>query len=123
MVDAAGGGSSESASTSAPTPEQQSNIQRRLLVWGGISGGLLAFGLVPTKDLRLKPSKPLYFYLVDLMRVQVGDAMQSALTTWEPGALGGGKGTGLKSGMIPMGLSSGVIPTGTWHRDSLMTLL
>jgi A/G-specific adenine glycosylase len=43
-----------------------------VLVGGLIGAGLLAFSLVPTKDLRLKPTQPLYFYLVALMRVQVG---------------------------------------------------
>ena len=32
--------------------------------------GLSAFSLVPSEKLRLKPSKPLFFYLVPLLRTQ-----------------------------------------------------
>jgi hypothetical protein len=33
--------------------------------------GLLAFAMVPTKELRLQPQKPLYFYVVQLLSAQV----------------------------------------------------
>ncbi len=66
-----GGGSSESsAGSSGPTPEQQSAIQRRLLIGGLAALGLGAFALVPTQALRPKPSKPLYFYLLALLGTQ-----------------------------------------------------
>lgn len=67
-----GGGPSEAASSSGPTAEQQDAIKRRVLLGGGATAALLAFAFVPTKDLRLKPSKPMYFYLTALLRVEVG---------------------------------------------------
>lgn len=67
-----GGGPSEAASSAGPSAEQQAQIQRRVLIGSAAAAGLLAFSFVPTKDLRVKPSKPLYFYLTALLRVQVG---------------------------------------------------
>jgi A/G-specific adenine glycosylase len=44
-------------------------LQRRLLLGVLASVGLGAFALVPTQELQLsKPSKPLFFYLVPLLR-------------------------------------------------------
>ncbi|GBF87305.1 hypothetical protein Rsub_00016 [Raphidocelis subcapitata] len=65
-----GGGPSEAAASAGPTAEQQALIKRRALIGGAAAAGLGAFALVPTKDLRLKPSKPMYFYLTALLRVQ-----------------------------------------------------
>ncbi len=67
-----GGGPSEASAASGPTSEQQAQIQRRALIGGAATIGLVAFALVPTKDLRVKPGKPLYFYLTSLLGVQVG---------------------------------------------------
>jgi hypothetical protein len=39
-----------------------------------LGAGLAAFALVPTEKLVLKPSKPMFFYLVPIMRVEVGVA-------------------------------------------------
>ncbi|KAI8465048.1 MAG: hypothetical protein J3K34DRAFT_95919 [Monoraphidium minutum] len=65
-----GGGPSEASALAGPTEEQQAAIKKRVLLGGAATAALLAFALVPTKDLRLKPSKPLYFYLTALVRVQ-----------------------------------------------------
>jgi hypothetical protein len=47
-------------------------VQRRLLIGVGLTVALGAFALVPTDALRIdKPSKPLYLYLIPLMRIQV----------------------------------------------------
>ena len=46
-------------------------MQRRLIIGGVLTAGLAAFALVPTEALRPKPPKPLYFYVVPLLRVQV----------------------------------------------------
>ena len=46
--------------------------QRRLLIGVGLTLALGAFALVPTDSLRLsKPSRPLYLYLIPLLRIQV----------------------------------------------------
>lgn len=82
-----GGGPSEASASSGPTDEQQALIRRRVLIGGAATAGLIAFSLVPTKDLRLKPSKPLYFYLAGLMRVQV----RRAGLGWGSSARGDGK--------------------------------
>lgn len=47
-------------------------LQRRLIGGIGLSLALGAFALVPTEKLQAPPSKPLFFYLVPLLRVQVG---------------------------------------------------
>ena len=65
-----GGGPSEAVSSSAPSQEQEALIRRRVLIGAAATAGLAAFALVPTKDLRIKPSKPLYFYLTALLRTQ-----------------------------------------------------
>ena len=47
-------------------------LQRRLLLGIVLTGAAIAFALVPTDSLRLvKPQKPLFLYLVPLLRVQV----------------------------------------------------
>ncbi|KAG2443086.1 hypothetical protein HYH02_009500 [Chlamydomonas schloesseri] len=51
-------------------PEYKATVTRRLLIGAALSAGAAAFALVPTEALRPKPSKPLYFYLVSLLRVQ-----------------------------------------------------
>ncbi|EFJ42976.1 hypothetical protein VOLCADRAFT_83434 [Volvox carteri f. nagariensis] len=58
----------EDASTEAP--EYKATVQRRLLIGGVLTLGLGAFALIPTEALRPKPSKPMYFYLVPLLRIQ-----------------------------------------------------
>lgn len=44
-------------------------MQRRLLIGGVLAAGALAFALVPTEALRPKPQRPLFFYVVPLLRV------------------------------------------------------
>ncbi|PNW85057.1 hypothetical protein CHLRE_03g169900v5 [Chlamydomonas reinhardtii] len=51
-------------------PEYKATVTRRLLIGAALTAGAAAFALVPTEALRPKPSKPLYFYLVSLLRVQ-----------------------------------------------------
>lgn len=47
-------------------------MQRRLLIGLALTAAAAAFALVPTDSLRLvKPQKPLFIYLVPLLRVQV----------------------------------------------------
>jgi hypothetical protein len=45
-------------------------VQRRLIIGVGLSAALGAFALVPTEQLQPAPSKPLFFYLVPLLRVR-----------------------------------------------------
>lgn len=42
-----------------------------MLIGGALTAAALAFALVPTEALAPKPSKPLYFYVVPLLRIQV----------------------------------------------------
>ncbi|KXZ56657.1 hypothetical protein GPECTOR_1g592 [Gonium pectorale] len=58
----------EDASTQEP--EYKATVQRRLLIGGALALGLGAFALIPTEALRPKPSKPMFFYLVPLLRIQ-----------------------------------------------------
>jgi hypothetical protein len=52
-----------------PPPGALPTLQRRLLLGLLASMGLAAFALVPTQQLQLsKPSKPLFFYIVPLLR-------------------------------------------------------
>jgi hypothetical protein len=64
-----------------------------VLLGGAATLALGAFALVPTKDLRLKPSKPLYFYLVQLLRVEVGGGVagfrEGCLSCHHPGEASG----------------------------------
>ena len=45
-------------------------MQRRLLIGLGLTGAAVALALIPTAELRGKPSKPLFFYLTPLVRIQ-----------------------------------------------------
>ena len=45
--------------------------QKRLAIGIIATLGLGAFGLIPTEQLRLKPEKPMYFYIVPLLRIKV----------------------------------------------------
>eukprot|EP00775_Hariotina_reticulata_P003889 gene3890-4144_t len=65
-----GGGVTETSDTSGPDAAAQALISRRLAAGAAITAGLLAFALVPTKDLRLKPQQPLYFYITQLLQAQ-----------------------------------------------------
>jgi hypothetical protein len=69
-----GGGPSEledGASAGGSADDSPATIVRRRLFIGiGLSVALGAFSLVPTEQLQLAPSKPLFFYLVPLLRVR-----------------------------------------------------
>ena len=66
-----GGGPSEAVEGMDSSRSQEKDIvQRRLLIGLGLSAALGAFALVPTEKLQPPPSKPLFFYLVPLLRVQ-----------------------------------------------------
>lgn len=66
-----GTGVGETSASAAPVdPEAEATIQRRLLIAGLLSAGALALALIPTDALAPKPQKPLYFYLVPLLRIQ-----------------------------------------------------
>lgn len=45
--------------------------RRRLLIGAALTAGAAAFALLPTEALRARPPKPLYFYIVPLLRVKV----------------------------------------------------
>ena len=49
-------------------------LQRRLLIGIGLTVAAGAFAVIPTSSLRGKPSKPLFFYLVPLLKIQVSTA-------------------------------------------------
>lgn len=51
----------------------------------GLTAALGAFALVPTEKLQPPPSKPLFFYLVPLLRIQVRPG------GWGWGAAGAGE--------------------------------
>jgi len=63
-------GSGPGESGQGVTEEEQAIIQRRLLLGLVGTAGLVAFALVPTEKLRPRPSKPLFFYLAGIVRVQ-----------------------------------------------------
>mmetsp|Transcript_10142 Transcript_10142/g.27647 ORF Transcript_10142/g.27647 Transcript_10142/m.27647 type:complete len:327 (-) Transcript_10142:1826-2806(-) len=68
-----GGGPSELEDSGAAGSAGESPaavVQRRLVLGIGLSVALGAFSLVPTEQLQLAPSKPLFFYLVPLLRVR-----------------------------------------------------
>ena len=46
-------------------------VRRRLLIGLGLTAAAGAFALIPTERLQPAPSKPLFFYLVPLVRAQV----------------------------------------------------
>ncbi len=50
--------------------EENETVKRRLLIGLGMTVALGAFALVPTEKLQPPPSKPLFFYLVPLLRTQ-----------------------------------------------------
>lgn len=54
----------------AENNEEKAIVKRRLLIGTVLSAGLGAFALIPTEKLQPPPSKPLFFYLVPLLRSQ-----------------------------------------------------
>jgi len=64
-----GNGVGETSSNVAPVSDaDQQVITKRLLIGGLLTLGVAAFAMVPTESLRLKPPKPMYFYVVPLLR-------------------------------------------------------
>ena len=59
-------------------------LQKRVLIGGLVTLGLGAFALVPTEALRLKPSKPMYFYVVPLLRIKASTAAGSVFVFNSP---------------------------------------
>lgn len=64
-----GGGPSEAAD-GADADVDGAEVRRRLLIGLALTAGLGAFALIPTERLAPPPSKPLFFYLVPLVRAQ-----------------------------------------------------
>ncbi|KAF5828719.1 hypothetical protein DUNSADRAFT_17185 [Dunaliella salina] len=44
--------------------------ERRLLITAVVSAAAIGFALVPTEALRPRPSKPLYYYIVPILRIK-----------------------------------------------------
>lgn len=65
-----GGGPSEAEGAAAAGDAEGAVVRRRVLIGLGLTAALGAFALVPTEKLQAPPSKPLFFYLVPLIRVQ-----------------------------------------------------
>jgi hypothetical protein len=65
-----GGGPSEAEGAAGLSPEEQATVTRRLLIGGGLSSAAIALALIPDKAFNPKANKPLFFYLVPLLRVQ-----------------------------------------------------
>lgn len=66
-----GGGPSEISEGDATSSKEESEeIRRRILIGLGITAAVGAFALIPTEKLQPPPSKPLFFYLVPLLRVE-----------------------------------------------------
>lgn len=65
-----GGGPSEAAATAGLSADEEATVRRRVLIGGAITAVTIALSLVPDKALNPKPSKPLFFYLVPLVRAQ-----------------------------------------------------
>lgn len=66
-----GGGATESVTPLSS--EDQATVGRRVAIGAVASLGLAAFALIPTKDLRVvKPTKPMFFYITQLLQAQVG---------------------------------------------------
>jgi hypothetical protein len=66
-----GGGPSEAAGVTGSEADIEAGIvQRRLIIGIAATAALGAFALIPTEKLQPAPSKPLFFYLVPLLRVQ-----------------------------------------------------
>ena len=53
-------------------PHARTLLQKRLLITGVVGVVAAGLALIPTEAMRLRPSKPLYFYIVPLLRVKVG---------------------------------------------------
>lgn len=51
-------------------PEANQVIQRRLLIGAALTAVGVGFALVPTEKLAPRPARPLYFYLIPLLRAQ-----------------------------------------------------
>eukprot|EP01024_Parvocaulis_polyphysoides_P052065 TRINITY_DN5128_c0_g1_i3.p2 TRINITY_DN5128_c0_g1~~TRINITY_DN5128_c0_g1_i3.p2 ORF type:complete len:357 (-),score=39.57 TRINITY_DN5128_c0_g1_i3:230-1216(-) len=53
------------------TEEQKAEVNKRILIGGILSAAFVALALIPSDNFQiLKPSKPLFFYLVPIIRVQ-----------------------------------------------------
>eukprot|EP00238_Polyblepharides_amylifera_P005547 CAMPEP_0196583654 /NCGR_PEP_ID=MMETSP1081-20130531/44227_1 /TAXON_ID=36882 /ORGANISM="Pyramimonas amylifera, Strain CCMP720" /LENGTH=310 /DNA_ID=CAMNT_0041904603 /DNA_START=52 /DNA_END=984 /DNA_ORIENTATION=+ len=65
-----GDGAVESGSGVGVDPEEQSTVTRRLLIGLAGIGAFAVLSQVPDSTTRPKPSKPLFFYLVPLIRIQ-----------------------------------------------------
>lgn len=65
-----GGGPSEAESGAAASQEEAAVVRRRLLGGLALTAAAAAFAIVPTERLQPAPSKPLFFYLVPLVRTQ-----------------------------------------------------
>lgn len=63
-------GPSETPDASGKQSTSGAVVLRRLLIGLGLTAAAVALALIPTADLRGKPSKPLFFYLTPLVRVQ-----------------------------------------------------
>uniref|UniRef100_A0A7S0WMP1 Uncharacterized protein n=1 Tax=Pyramimonas obovata TaxID=1411642 RepID=A0A7S0WMP1_9CHLO len=65
-----GDGPSELGESAGMSEEDKSTVTRRLLIGLGGVAAFIAIANIPDKEVRPKPSKPLFFYLVPLVRVQ-----------------------------------------------------
>lgn len=61
---------SENETAAVEDPEMAATVQRRLIVGAALAAGLAAFALVPTESLVIKPSRPMFSYLVPVLRIQ-----------------------------------------------------
>ncbi|KAJ9527316.1 hypothetical protein QJQ45_025536 [Haematococcus lacustris] len=64
------GNSVGETSSAADDPEAAAVVQKRLIIGLGLAAAAGALALVPTEALRPKPSKPLFLYVVPLLRIQ-----------------------------------------------------
>ena len=55
-------------------------MQKRLIIGILATLGIAAFGLIPTDQLRVKPDKPMFFYVVPLLRIKVCEKGSSNAT-------------------------------------------
>ena len=67
-----GGGPSEAEGGAGESAEAGATVQRRLLLGLLLAGAGAGLSLVPTEDLASAPTKPLFFYILPLLRSQVG---------------------------------------------------
>eukprot|EP00241_Pyramimonas_parkeae_P006631 CAMPEP_0114257448 /NCGR_PEP_ID=MMETSP0058-20121206/18738_1 /TAXON_ID=36894 /ORGANISM="Pyramimonas parkeae, CCMP726" /LENGTH=327 /DNA_ID=CAMNT_0001372175 /DNA_START=36 /DNA_END=1019 /DNA_ORIENTATION=+ len=65
-----GDGPSELADGMKMTEEDKATVTRRLIGGLAATGVLFALSLIPDKEVRPKPAKPLFFYIVPLLRIQ-----------------------------------------------------